>query len=145
MLATILVALWVLGAGTGTQDTPSPEAREILRLEEVWNQAHLRGDVSTIDRLCADDLVVTVPGMPRMSKADILGFWQSGRARMTRYDTTNVQVAVHGETAVATGQLARTRDFGGRVASDAWQFTKTYSKEQGRWVLVAYHASDAPR
>jgi hypothetical protein len=101
--------------------------------------------VSALDALCATDLVVTVPGMKRMSKADILAFWQSGRAKITKYDTSDVRVAVHGNTAVATGQLARTRDFNGKVLNDVWQFTKTYSNDGGRWVLVAYHASDAPQ
>ena len=143
MLVTLLTAAWVLIAGM--QATPSPEIRAILRLEDVWNQAHLRGDVAALEALCADDLIVTVPGMKRMSKTDILTFWQSGRARITKYDTSDVRVTVRGQTAVATGTLARTRNFNGKVVNDWWQFTKTYSYESGRWVLVAYHASDAPQ
>jgi hypothetical protein len=132
-------------SGDGIQASAPPEAQEIFRLEGVWNQAHLRGDVPVLDALCAADLVVTVPGMKPMSKADILGFWQSGRAKITRYDTSDVRVVIRGSTAVATGRLARTRDFNGKVVNDLWQFTKTYSKDGGRWVLVAYHASDAPQ
>jgi hypothetical protein len=143
MLVTLLAVAWAFIAGM--QPVPSPEIREILRLEDVWNQAHLRGDVPALDALCADDLIVTVPGMKRMSKADILGFWKSGRATITKYATSDVRVTVRGQTAVATGALARTRDFSGKVVNDLWQFTKTYSNEGGRWVLVAYHASDAPQ
>ena len=145
MLATLLAATWVLITGQQTQPSTSPEVQEILRLEAVWNQAHLRGDVPALDALCAADLVVTVPGMKPMSKPDILGFWKSGRAKITRYDTSNVQVVIHGTTAVATGRLARTRDFNGTLVNDLWQYTKTYSREGARWVLVAYHASDAPQ
>jgi uncharacterized protein (TIGR02246 family) len=123
----------------------SPEAQEIHRLEAVWNEAHLRGDVQALDALCAADLTVIVPGMNPMSKADILGFWESGRAKITHYETTDVRVAIRGRTAVATGRLARTRDFNGTVMNDQWQFTKTYANDDGRWVLVAYHASEAPK
>lgn len=144
MLSTLVTVAWVITAVGSIQGPNPPETQEILRLEGVWNEAHLRGDVPALDALCATDLVVTVPGMKPMSKADILGFWQSGRAKITRYETSDVRVVVRGNTAVATGRLARTRDFNGKVVNDLWQFTKTYSNSGGRWVLVAYHASDAP-
>jgi len=144
MLAILMTVAWAM-IGADTTQVNSPEEREILRLEAVWNQAHLRGDVAALDALCAMELIVIVPGMNPMSKADILGFWKSGRAKITQYETTDVRVVVRGRTAVATGRLARTRDFNGTVMKDRWQFTKTYANEQGRWVLVAYHASEAPK
>jgi ketosteroid isomerase-like protein len=113
----------------------------IGQLEREWNEAHLGGDVPAIDRLCADDMVVTVPEMPVMAKADILGFWRSGRARITRYETSDTRVLVHGEAAVVTGRLQRRRDFNGRVVDDDWRFTKTYLRRGDRWQVVAYHAS----
>jgi uncharacterized protein (TIGR02246 family) len=141
----ILVTLALAITSAATVQSPSPEAQEIQRLEGVWNEAHLRGDVSVLDALCATDLTVIVPGMSPMSKADILGFWKSGRAKITQYETSDVKVVVRGRTAVATGRLARTRDFNGTVMNDRWHFTKTYANEDGRWVLVAYHASEAPQ
>jgi uncharacterized protein (TIGR02246 family) len=144
MLAILVILAWAI-AGPDTTQANSPEAQEILRLEAAWNQAHLRGDVAALDALCAADLTVIVPGMNPMSKADILGFWKSGRAKITQYEATDVRVVVRGHTAVATGRLARTRDFNGTVMNDRWQFTKTYAQEGGRWMLVAYHASEAPK
>jgi len=118
---------------------------EIGRLERVWNEAHLRGDVPAIDALCADDMVVTVPEMPVMAKADVLGFWRSGRARITRYETSDTRVHLYGEAGVVTGRLQRTRDFNGRTVEDDWRFTKTYVRRGDRWQVVAYHASASAR
>jgi ketosteroid isomerase-like protein len=127
---------------TASQATVSAEdSRELTRLEGVWNEAHVRGDVSTLEGLCADDLVVTVPEMPVMTKADILGFWRSGRAKITRYDTSEIRVQVYSDSAVVIGRLRRTRDFNGRVLDDDWRFTKTYVRRDNRWRVVAYHAS----
>ncbi len=145
MLTILMTVAWVITGAEAMQADNSREAQEILRLEAVWNRAHLRGDVPALDALCATDLTVIVPGMKPMSKADILGFWNSGRAKITQYETTDVRVIVRGDTAVATGRLARTRDFNGTVMNDRWQFTKTYAIDGGRWVLVAYHASEAPK
>ncbi|MEY4093596.1 MAG: hypothetical protein RLZZ53_795 [Acidobacteriota bacterium] len=144
-MRAILFTLALAIPGAATIQTNSLEVQEILRLEAVWNAAHLRGDVPALDAICAADLTVIVPGMSPMSKADILGFWKSGRAKITQYDSTDVKVVVRGRTAVATGRLARTRDFNGTVMTDRWQFTKTYANEDGRWVLVAYHASEGPK
>ena len=144
MLATLVTLAWTV-VSAAVMQSASPEVQEILRLEAVWNQAHLRGDVPALDGICAADLSVIVPGMNQMSKTDILGFWQSGRAKITHYESTDVRVVVRGRTAVATGRLARTRDFNGTVMDDRWQFTKTYANDGGRWVLVAYHASEAPK
>jgi uncharacterized protein (TIGR02246 family) len=144
MLAILLTLAWAISGADTIQDT-SPEVQKIQRLEAVWNEAHLRGDVPALDALCAPDLTVIVPGMNRMSKADILGFWKSGRAKITHYETTDVRVVVRGRTAVTTGRLSRTRDFNGAVMNDRWHFTKTYVNEDGRWVLLAYHASEAPK
>jgi hypothetical protein len=135
----------VITGAEAIQTANAPEAQEIFRLEDVWNEAHLRGDVPALDALCATDLTVIVPNMKPMAKADILGFWKSGRAKIARYETTDVRVVVRGHTAVATGRLDRTRDFNGTVMSDRWQFTKTYAHDGGRWVVVAYHASEAPQ
>lgn len=144
MFTTVLM-LTLAAAGADATQVSAADVQEIQRLEAVWNQAHLRGDVPALDAICATDLTVIVPGMNPMSKADILGFWKSGRAKITRYETSDVKVVVRGRTAVATGRLARTRDFNGTVIDDRWQFTKTYANEDGRWVLVAYHASESPK
>ena len=140
-----LAALVMLLATAGLQSGASGDERDILKLETEWNEAHVKGDVPILDALCADDLVVTVPGMTPMTKADILGFWRSGRARITRYETMNIRVTVHSDTAIVTGQLHRTRDFNGTVVDDRWRFTKTYARQAQRWRVVAYHASEAAK
>jgi len=143
MVALTLVAL--LSTTAAQSATSLEDSREITRLEQLWNAAHVQGDVPALDKLCADDLVVTVPEMPVMAKAEILGFWRSGRAKITRYDTSDARVHIYNDTAVVSGRLQRTRDFNGRVVDDDWRFTKTYVRRDKRWVVVAYHASVAAK
>lgn len=145
MIATSLAVAWTVLSVLKLQATASTDAAEIMRLEAVWNEAHLRGDVPVLEALCSDELVVTVPSMKLMTKADILGFWQSGRAKITTYDTSDLRVVIRGDTAIATGRLKRTRDFNGTVMTDLWQYTKTYVRSDRGWVVMAYHASDAPK
>lgn len=141
LFATTLTA--GLLALSGGQSALAADIQEVTRLERLWDKAHVQADVQALDLLCAPSLVLTVPGMAPMSKTAMLGFWRSTQARITRYDTSDTRVQVVGDVAVVTGQLIRARDLNGSAAEDRWRFTKTYARIQGRWMVVAFHASDA--
>ncbi len=121
---------------------PSAETREISRLEQAFNTAHLAGDADALDTLWADDAVITVPGMAVMGKPTAVGSLRSGRLKFTRYETTAVKIRVFDATAIVTGRLQRARKIEDRVFEDDWQFTKTYARRGEKWQVVAFHASD---
>lgn len=102
----------------------SPETKEIARLEEAYNTAHLAGDAAALDALWADDSMITVPGMAVMGKSAAVGSLSSGRIKFTRYETSAVKIRVLGATAIVSGRLQRTRKVDDRVFEDDWQFTK---------------------
>jgi uncharacterized protein (TIGR02246 family) len=114
----------------------------IARLESEWNTAHLHGDAAALDSLFADDLVVVVPGMRVMSKADSLGVLASGAMSFVRYETSETSTRVYGETAIVTGRLERERRRGGTAIADDWRFTKVYVLRDDRWRVVSFHASN---
>jgi hypothetical protein len=117
------------------------DSAELVRLEHVWNEAHVRGRAPTLERLWAEEVVITVPGMTPMSRADALTFARSGRMRFENYETSDIAVRLYGETAVVTGRLHRTRRLDGRTQDEDWFFTKVYVRRAGRWQVVAFDAS----
>jgi len=139
-----VVSLAVSGLQT-PQAAPAKVEDAIARLETTWNEAHLHNDAAALDRLWAPGLTVIVPEMPLLSKPDLLKMWRSMKLSFSEYATTAVEVHAFGETAVVTGRLHRSRDFGGRTATEDWLFTKTYAQLDGQWKVVAYHASNAPK
>src|ERR1051325_4987055 len=83
------------------QNTPRAADRdELQRLEGVWNEAHIRGDSKTLSRLWADDLEVAVPKMPVMKKGELLKFVDSGRMTFKRYETSEFNFRIYGQSAV---------------------------------------------
>ena len=143
-MGIVSLALVVLMIGLQSQPQPeTPEVKELTRLESVWNEAHEKGEASALERLWADDLEVTVPRMPVMSKSEVLGFARSGRMKFQRYQTSDLKVRVYGDAAVVSGRLQRTRTLGDKTVNDDWRFTKLYVRREGRWQVVAYHASEA--
>jgi len=136
-----LVAL-ALGQGAGGQAPADTDLTTLARLEADWNDAHVRGDATALDRLFADDLVVVVPGMRAMTKADSLGVFASGRMKFDRYETSETTFRVYDTTAIAMGRLRRTRVMADRTVDDDWRFTKVYVRRAGRWQVVSFHASN---
>jgi ketosteroid isomerase-like protein len=113
----------------------------ITQLESEWNGAHVRGDATVLDKLMADDLIVVVPGMRVMSKADSLGVFSTGRMKFDRYETSETTIRVYEHSAIVTGRLHRARKMADRAVDDDWRFTKVYVQRGGRWQVVSFHAS----
>ena len=132
-----LLALLVLS------QAPSPDVATLTQLEATWNEAHRRGDAAALQQLFADDLVVVVPGMRPLSKADALAVLASGRVTFERYESSDLTVRVYDDTAVVTGRMRRTRaTAGGAKADDDWRFTKVYLRRAGAWRVISFHASN---
>lgn len=115
---------------------------ELQRLEAEWNGAHMRGDADALERLFADDLVVQVPGMRAMTKADSLGVFASGRMKFDRYESFETTVRLYGTTAIVTGRIRRERTNDGHTYKDDWRFTKVYLRSAKGWQVVSFHASN---
>jgi uncharacterized protein (TIGR02246 family) len=133
-MSAVLVAF--LGFQGHASDT------DFTRLEAEWNTAHMQGDATTLGRIFADDLVVVVPGMRPLTKADSLGMFKAGGMRFDRYESSDIQSRVYDETAIMTGRIKRTRTIGGKTMDDDWRFTKVYLRRAGNWRVVSFHASN---
>ena len=144
-LTGLLAILALASAGFQAPADGAADRAELLRLETVWNDAHVRGDADALDALWADELAVTVPGMQVFTKPQSLCIWRSGRMKFQRYETSGAKVQLFGDAAVVTGRLRRTRSISERVVEDDWQFSKMYVRRGGKWRVVAFHASEAPK
>jgi len=144
-VAWILTAALLATEGAATDQPDASDRTELARLEGVWNEAQLHGDADALGRLWADDLVVTVPRMQVVERAEALAMARSGRIRFERYETSDIRVRVYGDSAIVTGRLRRARKLGEQRVDDDWQFTKAYARQGGQWRVVAFHASEAPQ
>jgi ketosteroid isomerase-like protein len=140
-LIVVLLALNLVQAPAGDAKVVAVQST-LEELESEWNAAHVRGDAALLDRLFADDVVVIVPGMRVMTKADAVGMFTSGRMKFDRYETSETKLRIYDEMAIVTGRLKRTRVVAGATANDDWRFTKVYLRRADRWQVVSFHASN---
>jgi len=76
-------------------------------------------------------------------KTQSLAIWRSGKMKFKKYETSDLAIRTFGETAIVTGALVRERSFMGKEVHEDWRFTKVYVRRDGKWRVVAWHASDA--
>ena len=143
VVVALLLSLIAIPKPTRAQSSNDRNVRQFEKLETVWNEAQTRGDTQALDALGADDMEVAVPRTPIMTKAEALSLARSGRMKFLRYETSDIRVRVHGNAAVVTGRLQRTREMNGKEISDDWRFTKVYVRQAHQWRVVAFHASEA--
>lgn len=140
-LMILVCMLTISSQAAGAKDRTDSDIKELTRLEQVWNDAHLKGDAKALEQLWAEDLFVTVPDMPVMNKEESLAIWKAGKLKFDIYRTSDVRIKVYGNSAVVTGQLVRIRDANSTKFEDDWRFTKVYVRRDGRWQVVAWHGS----
>ena len=147
LLLVCCLTMFMSGALSGQEaaSAPARDRAELERLEQVWNDAHERGDAAALDQLWAEDLIVKVPGMPVMRKAESLAIWRSGGIKFERYATSELDIQIFGDSAIVIGRMQRQRLASGQRVADDWHFTKVYVRRDGRWRVTAWNASESPK
>ena len=146
-LGTILVVVLLAYSSGASAQTRQPQSTataavttaedEILKLEEMRNQAVLHGDVAALDRMTSDDYTfVTLRGEMR-TKSDILKGFASGSFHYESRQIWDLKVRVYGDTAVITGRSVQKGMENGKDYSGDYWFTRVYVKQNGRWLTVA--------
>ena len=110
---------------------------EIKRIEEDRNQAILRGDIATLDRMTSEDYTfITLRGELR-TKAEILRGFKSGSFKYESREISDLKIRVYGNTAIVTGRSIQKGVENGKDYSGDYRFTRVYVKRPERWLTVA--------
>ena|SRR5437868_15336697 len=127
-----------------SQSTRARDARdlagEIKHLEAERSKAQVKGDVRRLEELLAPEFVeISATGQVRTKAENIEGH-RSGQTHWQAFDLDELNVQVHGETAVVTGRLTRKGSFAGRDLSGQSRYTRYYVRRQGHWQAIFQHS-----
>ena len=112
------------------------DAREIERLNDEWVRALEARDVTSLDRIMADDFIFTHP-MEGDDKGQFLADVESGDVRVEHMGRDNVTVRVFGDTAVLSCRDTARWQYKGRDFTGAYKTIHVYARRDERWQLVA--------
>jgi ketosteroid isomerase-like protein len=120
--------------------------RQILMLEEELTQTEMRVDVLALDRIYADDIMVTAPiGICVDKPAVMTEIRQAAeKAVVGRYDKDDVKVRAYGDTAVSSYRMTAEATFEGTQINRSLCITNVWMKRDGQWQIVARHTASLP-
>lgn len=130
--------------------TSAPVATEnveqaVTKLENERVQALLRNDTAFIERVYANDYVVTGANGILRTRAQVVADMKSGVQKSESITNDDVKVRVYGDTAVVTGRTTQKGEYKGQPSISPVLFTRVYARRGGQWQLVANHASSIPQ
>lgn len=115
----------------------------VIDVDRQLNRAIMAHDVAVASALYDDDFVLTVSGGGTKRKADMLSDIANDQVALVVCETIDVQVRARGTAAVLTGTLLQAGTVRGRPYNVKLRVTDTWVLQDGRWLLLAAHASPA--
>ncbi len=120
--------------------------KEILRLEEQLTRTEMRLDVDALDRIYADDIMVTAPIGICVDKPAVMSEVRQAadKATIGKYDKDDLKVRAFGDTAVTSYRMTAEATAEGMEIKRQLCITNVWLKRNGSWQLVARHTASLP-
>jgi len=119
--------------------TDALEQKEIETLEEREARAMLGADISTLQTLWADDLIVNSTANLIAGKQILLEMIKSGRLKLRTYERRPVSIVTFGDLVVATGNEVSQLVAGSAMIKTFVSYMNVWTKRSGNWQLLARH------
>jgi len=108
----------------------------LFTFEEAFSQAVAANDAAAIGRFVADDWVIVDADGSVIEKARFISVIESGALTHESMESTDVEVRVHGDTAVVTGITTSKGQFRGQGFTTQERATDVLARLNGRWLCV---------
>ena len=120
--------------------------REILKLEEELTQIEMRLDIKALDRIYADDIMVTAPIGICVDKPAVMAEVHEAaeKAVVGRYDKDDLKVRAYGDTAVSSYRMTAEATVEGEELKRQLCITNVWMKRDSSWQIVARHTASLP-
>ena len=139
--AVCFLLLAALVSSAQTSKPGSEEARQVLALENAWNQAEVKADASGLNLLLGDEFVYTDVNGSFKNRAQWLADVQKEVLRYEQLGNQDQAVHIYGNAAVVTGIYRERVHLKGKSVVRRGRFTDTWVKQNGAWKCVASQAT----
>ncbi len=131
--------LIILSLAAASMLAAGPED-SVKQAEREWAKAIVAKDISTLDRVLADDLTYTHSNGKRDTKQSYIGNLKSGAQKYVKAEHVgDMNVRLYGNTAVLTTQLLTATD-----TEFTLSLLHVYVKKGNQWQLVAHQSARLP-
>lgn len=142
----------LLSSGPGLAQPLKAEERrsagEVLAAVAKWADAVRDRDQAALEKLFADEMIVTTGDGKTRGKAEELEVLKpdpNPKLRTISVVNENVRVKVYGDVAVVTSLTRMRLEMNGIGSEAAMRYTAVFVKRDGRWQIAALHTTRAPQ
>jgi uncharacterized protein (TIGR02246 family) len=118
---------------------------EVRKLEREWLDAYEQHDGDAMERIVADDFIITFPNGAMQTKPQLVAMVKAprraGQPRM-KFHTVDVRSRAYGGTVILIGRVVTEYERDGKAVREQSRYTDTYVSRNGRWQVVASHLSN---
>lgn len=139
------VTFAILGLLIATEAQTGDATKELVALEQKFNEALLRSDWKAVEQLYSDDVTFTNSDGSVSHKSDTIDEIKSGNTKFDSIEISDVKVQELGDVAVVTGKLFERGHYKTTDLTGTYRFTNVWAKHDGRWKLVAGQEVAYPR
>ena len=136
-MRTLCFIAFVLFACSYLDVAQSRVEKDLIALENRFNEALVRADLKTIEDIEADDLIFTDSSGMVTTKGDELQSMRSGDVKFESIKMDNTRVQDFGNLAVVTGRLVEKAQYKDADISGTYRFTDVWAKRKAKWEHVA--------
>ena len=139
----LVLGLARAGPAAAAPPAPGPTA-ELRAVDASWNELRRKSDVAALDRLLADDWLLTHSDGRVQTKAEYLAELRDRVRTNQAIANEDVLVRLYGDTGVVTGTSLQSGTSDGRPWSGRFRFTRVWVRRADGWRMVASHSSRLP-
>jgi ketosteroid isomerase-like protein len=146
LAVSLISAIVGLAAQLATGERPAAAAgpsaqgdveKELIRLQRQWAAAVVNQDGAALDRILADDFVVTGPTGHVSSRQELLDMVAGGVSQVESLEVDDMIVHVYPSAAVILGRSTYKTRPGRADLAGSYRWTNTYVRLEGRWRCIA--------
>jgi ketosteroid isomerase-like protein len=134
--SAVLVLSLVAPALTHGQSNDAEAEKQVRELRNTLNQALLKADGPTLNKVFADDFVIIRPRGMMVGKTVAVSDVETGKTKFESLDDVESNVRIYGNTAVLIYLEKMSGQFVGKAVSAQLRNTYLFVKRDGRWVVV---------
>ena len=112
---------------------------QVRQIEIDWGVAFERRDMATLDRLMADEYILTDPLGHVRNKTETLTAIETSEVDFESTQSDDVNVTIYDDTAVVTGRSTFRGRYRGWSMAGRYQYTDVLVKRNGSWKAVSSH------
>lgn len=133
----LLIAFLLVGSCLFAVGQKGSAAKELISMENRYNDALVRADWKSLESILADDLIFNNADGSVSHKPDTISGLMLGDIKFDSIAMSDVKVQDFGGVGVVTGKLVEKARYKSSDLSGSYRFLDVWVKRQGRWQNVA--------